>query len=188
MEVAMRYARAAGFSLVELLIVVALVAMVTAMAVPTIAAGMRRYTLMTASQQVASTIRSARLQAVTKNRTMRIRFNCPVAGQFRVIEVTGNVLADTRNDRCETVAFPFPAADTNPATLPNLDGPVVFLPQGGTFGAFSDLQVETSGRFVRLTGCPACVTAEVPATTIVVSNGSQTRTITVSASGQVQLP
>lgn len=181
----MNHARAAGFSLVELLITAALISVLGAVAAPTIAAGMRRYTLISASQQVASTIRSARYQAVGKNRTLRVRFNCPAVGQFRLVEVTGNAAIDTAANRCDPAAYPFP--DPNAAALPNLDGPVLLLPQGAEFGALSDLQVDVAGRITRLTGCPVCATAAPPAT-IAVSNGSESRTITVSASGQVQLP
>ena len=105
--------RIAGFSLIELLIVVGLVAVVAGMAVPTIAAGMRRYSLISASQGVASTIRSARFQAVAKNRTLRVRFNCPEAGQYRVVEFTASPIIDATANRCDPNVYPFPDPDAD---------------------------------------------------------------------------
>jgi prepilin-type N-terminal cleavage/methylation domain-containing protein len=180
----MRRAEVAGFSLIEVLVVIALIAILAGMTGPTIAAGMRRYEVISAAQQLASTIRSARYQAVAKNRTLRVRFNCPAVGQYRLVEFIGTA-ADSAADRCTTAAYPYP--DPDASALPNLDGPVQFLPQNMQFGAFSDLQIDTNGRIARLTGCPACAVAASPAT-IVVSNSYGSSTISVSASGQVTLP
>jgi type IV fimbrial biogenesis protein FimT len=147
-------ARSDGFSLIELLVVTGLVAVMAGAAIPSITAGMRRYRLISASQQVVSTIRAARHQAVGRNAILRVRFDHPAAGQYQVLD----------------------AAD---AAIGN----VQYLPQGANFSAVSgDIQITTSGRVTDLGGSP---TTE----TIVVSNDDgQTRTITVSASGRVQLP
>ncbi|MBI3046961.1 MAG: GspH/FimT family pseudopilin [Acidobacteria bacterium] len=77
--------RAAGFTLIELLIVVALVAILGAVTVPQVAEGLERYAVISAGQQVASTIRAARFQAVGKNTQLRVRFNYPAAGQYQVV-------------------------------------------------------------------------------------------------------
>ena len=70
----MNRARAAGFSLIELLIVVGFVSVLAAMSGPPIQAGMARYALLSASQGVAGTIRTARFQAVARNQILRVRF------------------------------------------------------------------------------------------------------------------
>jgi len=75
-----------GFSLIELLFVAGLISVLAAATVPSIIEGMRRYALLTASQQVASTIRTARYQAVGKNRTVRVRFDYPAAGQYQILD------------------------------------------------------------------------------------------------------
>ncbi len=164
-----------------------MVAVVAAAAVPAIGAGVRRYSLISSSQQVASTIRSARLQAVANNRTLRVRIDCPSPGTYRVVEVTGNAVIDTAANRCDPVAFPYPAPDADPATLPNLDGPVAFLPQGVLFTSVLSLEISTTGRVVPLGGCPGCAAQAAPAS-IIMNNGGQARMITVSGSGQVQNP
>ena len=63
---------AAGFTLIETLIVVALVAILAGVSAPIVAGGMARYNLTTAGQQVASTMRSARFQAVGRNTPVRV--------------------------------------------------------------------------------------------------------------------
>jgi Tfp pilus assembly protein FimT len=182
---------AAGFSLVDVMIVVALVAVLGAISAPAITTGMERYALISASQQAASTIRAARLQAVATNRTLRVRFNCPAAGQYRVVEVTGDAAIDTAADRCDEAVYPFPAPDNDPTTLPNIDGAVQRLPNGATFGAFVDIELDPRGRATPLTACPACAPlAGTAPGTVLVSNGNadQDRTITISRNGRVQLP
>lgn len=146
--------RANGFSLIELMIVAGLIAVLASMAAPSIAAGMRRYSLITASQEVVSTIRLARHQAVGRNAILRVRFDYPAVGQYQVLDAADVAVGDVK-----------------------------FLPEGANFGAVSgDIQITTSGRVTDLAGNP---TTE----TIVVSNvDGQSRTITVSASGRVQLP
>ncbi len=144
--------RADGFSLVEIMIVEGLAAALAAMSAPAITAGMRRYSLISASQQVVSTIRAARYQAVGKNQTLRVRFNHPAGGQYQILD----------------------AADA-------AVGGVQYLPNGADFGDVSDdVQIDTSGRVSGVAGAPPV--------TIVVTNGDEDRTITVSASGRVQLP
>lgn len=106
-----------GFSLIELMIVVGLVAVLGAMSVPAIAAAMDRYALITTSQQVVSTIRSARLQAVARNMVLKVRMDFPADGQYQVVD----------------------AADAQV-------GEIQTLGQGISFGGFTDVQFSTSGR------------------------------------------
>lgn len=107
-----------GFSLIELMIVVGLVAVLAGMTVPAISGAMTRYSLTSASQQVVSTIRSARVQAVGKNRIVEVRFDYPAAGQYQVVAPDDTAI-----------------------------GPVMELPQGAVFGAVSaDVEFTTAGR------------------------------------------
>lgn len=164
-----------GASLPEILVTVALIATVTGIAVPQMLAAIEQYRVNSAGRQVAAQIRAARLTAVTANRVMLVRFNCPGPRMYRVIEVTGDPVIDLAADRCSA---PWP--DPDPVALPNVDGPPAFLPDTMTFGATQDLRVSTTGQFTPLAGgMPALIE---------VTNGSRVGQITVSAAGRVRMP
>ncbi len=180
-----KWKRIAGFSLVDIMMVLAVGGILSAVAVPSIDGAMRRYRMNTATRTITTEIRAARFTAVAKNRTMRVRFNCPGVGQFRVIEVTGNAAIDNAANRCSETAYPYP--DPNPAVAPNADGPAMWINQGAALGAVQDLQISNRGRIQPLNNCPACAVAAPPAS-IGLTNGYETQTITVSASGMVSTP
>ena len=175
----------AGFTAVELLIVVAIAGIVAGISVPSLTGAMQRYALNWARQTVAAEIRLARFTAVSTSRTMRVRFNCPGPGQFRVVEVVGLEGVDSAANRCSEASYPFP--DQNPGERPNADGRIVWLPQGAQFGALQDLEITPRGRVTPLTGCPRCAQGAPPAE-VSLTNGYDTQTIAVSASGRVELP
>lgn len=74
--------RIEGFTLIEILIVVALIGVLAGIAAPTVAAGIEQFNIISAGQQVASTLRAARFQAIARNRNVRVLFNSPAAGQY----------------------------------------------------------------------------------------------------------
>lgn len=151
----MRLTQARGFSLVELMVVVAMTSVLGAIAIPSLQGATQLYSVNSSTQSVTSAVRAARYVAISRNATMRVRFNSPAAGQFTVVDLGGAVV-----------------------------GPVMMLAPGVTFGTYRDLQVDASGRIVPLTGCPNCVTGAAPAS-IAVGNGGRTRTVTVTANGQI---
>jgi prepilin-type N-terminal cleavage/methylation domain-containing protein len=126
-----------GFTLIELMLVVTMISILAAATAPSIASGMRRLTLTTASQEIASTVRTARYQAVGQNTTLRVRFNFPAAGQYQIV-------------------------DDMDAPV----GPVRFLPNGATFNAVSgDIQINPQGRVTALAGVlPATIAVAGPDT------------------------
>ncbi len=170
--------RQQGFTLIDIMFAVLLSGLLMAVAVPGATTASRRYHLIAATHEVAAQVRAARLRAVTANRTIRVRFNCPAAGQFRVVEVVNNAAIDDAADRCSSTTYPYP--DPNPGALPDLDEPVMVLRGGITFGGIQDLDIAPTGRVTALTGA-------VPAT-IGVTNSYETQNVTVSATGRVQVP
>ncbi len=173
-----RQHRQGGFTLIDIMFTVSLLGVLMAVTVPGATTASRRYHLAAATRDVAAQVRVARLRAVTANRTIRVRFNCPAAGQFRVVEVVNNAAIDNAADRCSSTTYPYP--DPNPVALPDLDGPVMVLRGGITFGGIQDLDIAPTGRVTALTGA-------VPAT-IGVTNSYETQNVTVSATGRVQVP
>ena len=149
-----------------------------------IQAEMRRYTLTTATQTVSAAVRAARYQAVAKNRTLRLRFNCPGPGQIRLVEFVNDPAIDQAVDRCRETAYPFP--DQDAVVRPDFDGPAQILSRQAVVAAVSDLQIDATGRITPLINCPNCATAPPPAL-VTVSNSYENQTITISGSGQVRL-
>ena len=173
-----RQHRQQGFTLIDIMFAVLLLGLLMAVTVPGATTASRRYHLVAATSEVAAQVRAARLKAVTSNRTIRVRFNCPAAGQYRVVEVVNNAAIDDAADRCSSTTYPYP--DPNPAAQPDLDGPVMVLRGGITFGGVQDLDIAPTGRVTALTGA-------VPAT-IGVTNSHETQDVTISAAGRVQVP
>jgi type IV fimbrial biogenesis protein FimT len=159
-----------GFTLLEVLTVLAILGVLMGIAIPVVNTAIQRYTLNSAARNVGAAIRSARYGAVAKNRTLVLRFNCPANGQYRMLEFTGTLAIDTAADRCSTATYPFP--DTTPGVAPDADGPVATLDPGVSFGAVTDLAFNATGRI------PAVATIEV-------TNGTQTRRITVAPGGRI---
>ena len=168
-----------GFTLIDIMFVVLLLGVLMAVTIPGATTASRRYNLIAATREVAAQVRVARLKAVTSNRTMRVRFNCPAAGQYRVVEVVNNAAIDDAADRCSSTTYPYP--DPNPAALPDLDEPVMVLRGGITFGGVQDLEIAPTGRVTALTGA-------VPATIGVTDSYGETQNVIVSATGRVQVP
>ena len=84
-----RAAHAAGFTMVDMVATIAIIATLAAVATPQMLNGVDGMRLGVSARDVERELQFARLKAVSTNRPMRIRFNRPVAGQFRVVELIG---------------------------------------------------------------------------------------------------
>jgi prepilin-type N-terminal cleavage/methylation domain-containing protein len=180
-----------GFTLTELLVVVAVFAIMSAVAMPQLGRAIDLYRLGIAVREVERELQTARVNAVTANRQVRVLFNCPITGQFRRVEVLGEPgLPDGRDDsltRCDDTTFPYPPSDNDPATRPNLDGPVHRLPDGVTMGGVSGIEFQPNGTaFSDAVGAPITFT-EIPVTGVsaTVTKSAQSRTITINGMGRV---
>src|SRR4249920_2857737 len=111
-----------GFSVIELMMVVLMIGPLAAIAMPVMKDMTASIKLNEAARMVEREMADARLKAVSSNRVIRVRLNCPAAGYIRSVEVLGTA-ADTAGNRCSTTAYPFPPPDDDIMTRPNFDGP-----------------------------------------------------------------
>ena len=169
---------------VELLIVVPTVGIVSGVSVPSLTGTMHRYALNGAHQSVAADIRLAHFTPLSTSRAMRVQFDRPGPGQFRVVEVVRLQRIDSAANRWSEATYPFP--DQQPGVQPDADGQVILLPQGKQFGSLQDLEITPRGRVTPLTGCPGCAPMAAPAA-ISLTNDYGTQTTSVSASARVEL-
>ena len=182
----------AGFSLIDMLMVTAFMAVVMGMAVPTMQNIGDSIRLGTGAREVERELQNARLKAVTANRILRVRFNCPAARGYRMVELIGTpgapAAADDPMNRCSQVSYPFPPVDQNPLTLPNHDGPARELHPDRSFGAFKTLEFWPDGTVHTDvgTGNPWPVVAGT-GTAITVVKGTNVKTITVNSLGKITL-
>ncbi|HYU79328.1 MAG TPA: GspH/FimT family pseudopilin, partial [Vicinamibacterales bacterium] len=101
------------------------------------------------TREVERELQTARQRAVSKGRAMRVRFNCPSAGQYRAVELIGPTsaptAADAAADRCSPSLYRYPANDTDPLTKPNFDGPVRELESTVTFSNSQTIEFWADG-------------------------------------------
>ena len=167
------------------MVTVALGVTITAIAVPSASRTVDALRLSSAARDVERELQTARLKSVSNNRPMQVRLNCPAAGQFRLIEVTGVAATDTAADRCDTATFPYPGpADSDPAT-PGLDGPMRYVRSEITI-AGPDLQFTPKGTTLRVVAGATQSMVGSPAT-ITVTRGGNTSSVSINALGRIQL-
>jgi hypothetical protein len=186
--------RAEGFTLVDMLATIAIIATLAAIATPQMLNGIDQMRLGMSVRDVERELQFARLKSVSTNRPMRIRFNCPVQGQFRVVELIGTprspLTADSATNRCDESVYPYrpTGGDNSRLTRPNNDGALRRLQPQAAFTAFPTLEFWSDGSVHADTGTgdpwPPLTAAGA---TITVSRKGKTRNITVNALGKIQL-
>jgi type II secretory pathway pseudopilin PulG len=183
---------ASGFTLVDVICTIAVFAILAGVSVPAFQNLTESYKLGQTLREVERELQSARLKSVSSNRPLRVRFDCPAAGQYRTVELIGTpsvpVAADDAANRCQEAVYPSPAADNNPLTRPNHDGPMRRVPTGITFGSASTLEFWPDGTVHQQQGTtlpwPAVGTA---GTSITLVKDSVTKRIDVNGVGKITL-
>lgn len=155
-----------GFTLIELLVVLALISIPVGVAIPTLSGSTARNSVWTASEQIGSQIRQARLKAISRNTRFRVRFDCPAAGQFRVLQVTGNAAIDNAAGRCSATQTYDSGVFQMPANVSYGDDPPL-------------LEVNGRGTFSSDNGIPSTITVTYT------GNGTTSRSLSMSATGQI---
>jgi type II secretory pathway pseudopilin PulG len=182
-----------GFSLIDLLVVVALVATVSAIGIPSFLAAVDQYKLGQDVRLVERELQFARLKAVATQNPMRIRFNCPVAGSLRAVELIGTPgtpdAADSATNRCDETAYPYSptGADKSRLTRPNNDGPVRRLKSDVAFTAVTDLEFWPDGTVHTPCTGPCGTPPQIGTVTISIKRKTTTKNITVNNLGKIQM-
>jgi len=181
-----------GFTLVDMLVVITVIGTVSAIAVPSMMGAIERMRLGQSAREVERELQIAKSRAVAKGRPMRVRFDCPAAGQYRIVELIGSptlpAAADTATNRCSETNYPYPAADLDPTTRPNLDGPIRRLDGAVQFAAAQTIEFWPDGTAHVGSGAvspwPLIPLAGI---TISVARDGVTSAITVNGLGKIQL-
>jgi type II secretory pathway pseudopilin PulG len=183
----------AGFSIVDLVVVVAIIAVISGITIPLMLGAIDRMRLGQSVREVERELQQAKQRAVGKGSVLRVHFNCPTAGEFRSVELIGTTSAPLGADtasatRCGITGYPFPAPDNNPLTRPNLDGPPRFLDRSVTFGAVQSIEFWSDGTAhynnAGANPWPMIPTAGIALTMV---RSGKTASITVNGLGKVQL-
>ena len=152
-----------GFTLLELLVALALVGILASIAIPTLSESTNRNAVWTASEQIGTQIRQARLKAISRNSPFRIVFDCPADNQYRVL-VVDDTIDDA--DRCDNTL----PGDTGVNVVPALVSFTDDLPA---------VQVNGRGMLSLIGG------GELPLTITVQYRDTHSRALTVSFTGQI---
>jgi len=179
-----------GFTVIDMVVVITLIAIISAMSVPVIKDFGDAVALGQAQRLVQAELQQARMKAVTTNRVLRVRFNCPAARQFRTVELIGTpsvpAAQDTAGNRCSNTVYQYPAADNNIITLPNQDGPIRRIDPRVTFGATQTIEFRPSGLAysVNADGTSSVVLPGNGAA-ITMTKGSSVKSVTVNSLGKI---
>lgn len=185
---------ALGFSLVDMLATIAVIGTVAAIAVPAVTKSFENQRLGIETRNVERELQTARLQAVSSNTPIRVRFNCPATGQYRRVELIGTVNNPAADDsdsagatRCSTTNYPYPAPDRDPLTRPNHDGPLLALNPAVTFQTAQTIEFWPNGTVhIFSTTNPWPMVGTTPVS-IILNKNSMTKTITVNSLGKIQI-
>ena len=185
--------RTSGFSLVEMMMVAAVIAVIAGIAVPLMVNLVEAIKLGESTREVERELQTARLLAVSSNQPIRIRFNCPAAQQYRITELVGTpstpAAADNAANRCAPASYPYPAdSDKNPLTRPNHDGPLRYLDPKVSFSNSTTIEFWPDGSAHTNTGSvnpwpPIAGSGYL----VTLSKGTSTKSILVNGVGKIQI-
>jgi type II secretory pathway pseudopilin PulG len=191
-----RFGSERGYTLVDLLMTTAVVATVGAIATPQLTSFVNGQRLGIEMRNVERELQTARLDAVKANQPIRVRFNCPTIGMYRRVELLGTVTNPANGDdaatrasvRCSTGPYPYPAADRDPLTRPNNDGPIQQLNGTVNFLTVQTLEFWPNGtvHVDSTNGNPWPVIGATPVS-LWLNSGNAQKTIQVTGLGKIQI-
>jgi len=159
-----------GFTIVELLVGIALIAMITAIAVPNYISWLPNYRLRSASQDLLSNFQKAKLASVKNNVNVAVCFKSDNSGYSAFVDTNANY-ADDGEEMVADVAWSdykslvvnlaFNTFDTNVGARPCMAFQPTGIPIDGSVDGFSsvpsrEVQISnTNGRSTKMVVSPA---------------------------------
>jgi Tfp pilus assembly protein FimT len=190
----------AGFSIVDTLVTVSIGVVLAAVAVPAALTGVSSMSVQGDARAVEQALQTARFRAIQSNVTVRVMFDCPVAGQFRVVELLGTHATPSGSDgtlgRCDETVYPYPPHSTSQYAPTAADGPLMRLTKKNSFVNDGTTATNTfyefweDGTAHRGTGgyplAQIATGAAAGTTNVAVTNGTRTISITVYGNGKIR--
>lgn len=178
--------------MIELLVVIALIGIVASIGLPLYGNAVDSLRLGASARDVERELQTARLKAVSARHAMRVRFDCPSAGSFRMVELIGTpsspATADSATNRCTDTVYPYPSSSMNVLVRPNNDGPVRLLQPETAFTAAQTIEFWPDGTAHAGTSDASAWPIIPPAgITITVTRRNVSKSITVNGVGRIQL-
>jgi len=188
---------ATGISLIDQLATIAIIGTIAGIGVPLISNTIENQRLGIEVRNVERELQLARLSAVSTNRPIRVRFNCPSTGYYRRVELIGSVNSPSTGDdaddqgvrRCTYSYYPYPAQDHDLLTRPNNDGPLMQVNSKVTLASVQTLEFWPDGTVhiapaAGNTG-PWSLIGSQPVN-LLLTKGSTTKAIVVNSLGKIQ--
>jgi prepilin-type N-terminal cleavage/methylation domain-containing protein len=174
-----------GFSLTELMLTVAIATTLMAISVPVMTDVSATVKLSEAARLIEREFQDARLKAVSTNRVLRVRTNCPATGLVRTVEVLGDS-RDSASNRCLTTgSYPFPSdPDNELSTRPNVDGPIRVVPNGGSVTTVT-YQFQPDGTVMTVVSNVATPIGSEQ--TVTIARANKSRLVRINGAGKIQL-
>jgi prepilin-type N-terminal cleavage/methylation domain-containing protein len=136
--------RSGGFTLTELLVVVGIIAIISAVSLPIISTYLKTYTIKGAAQQVAGEIQAARMKAISKNVNLGVVFVTLDATRYRWVVEDDQIVTDGISPIRRTLTSIL--GDT-PLNVNAQAGPIGILPSGLSFTQTCPGGVGTGGNW-----------------------------------------
>ena len=172
-------------SLIEVMTTTLLMTTVFAIAVPAGKTAIDSLELGNATREVERELQTARLRSVSANRLMRVKLNCPVDGQYRLVEVTGVTSVDGASSRCDESLYGYPGPRDNDAATPRHDGPVRYL--GTKIDTLTGPELEFAPDGTTRVVVGGVAQAMASDATVQLARDGATEEITVNALGRIAL-
>tara|TARA_B110000116_G_scaffold253735_1_gene250649 strand:+ start:338 stop:910 length:573 start_codon:yes stop_codon:yes gene_type:complete len=177
--------RERGFSLMEVMMTTLLMGTMFSIALPAGKAALDSLELGNTTRAIERELQTARMRAVSSNRPMRVKFNCPADGQYRLVEVTGFPATDNAGSRCDETLFGYPGPKDNARATPKHEGPLRRVGSGIDELIGPELEFSPDGTTRLVTnGTVQTMTADA---VVEVGRQGAVKEITVNALGRITL-